>query len=465
MVTIQQLGLEGQLKKGLNRAKELSQGILVSYVKKIPQIDPLSFFELGQYKYNERTYWSDPSGEMTMVGLGKTFQVNKGNHAFTEVENEWGNLVNHCVSNGSNLLFTGPMLFGGFSFDPKKPKTNLWKYFPGTLMTLSRMMVTVTNEGAWLTTNVIVEPEGDLTNYLEEIRKDHKLLSDFRSQLNQSPAILVEQEDVQPKEWKTLVQQMANSIKKKELSKVVLARELKLRTQETINPVVVLSRLREEQPNSYIFAFEVNQNCFLGATPERLVRKSGDQLVSACLAGSTKRGKTISEDEQLGHDLLNDPKNLEEHAVVVQMIDAAFQSVSNYVEKPDKPILFKARDIQHLYTPIIGKINKDQSLLKVIERLHPTPALGGYPRSKAVEKIREFELLDRGWYAAPVGWLDESGNGEFAVAIRSGLVKGQEASLFAGCGIVGDSDPESEYRETEIKLKPMLYALGGIRNE
>jgi menaquinone-specific isochorismate synthase len=123
--------------------------------------------------------------------------------------------------------------------------------------------------------------------------------------------------------------------------------------------------------------------------------------------------------------------------------------------------LMKMKYIQHLYTPVIGRNREGTSLLHLVDRLHPTPALGGLPKQAAIEKIREIEQLDRGLYAAPVGWMDHQGNGEFAVAIRSGLIQGNEASLFAGCGIVADSNADSEYKETSIKFRPMLTALGG----
>ena len=134
-----------------------------------------------------------------------------------------------------------------------------------------------------------------------------------------------------------------------------------------------------------------------------------------------------------------------EHQFVVEMIKEALEESCEDIILPDKPQLMKIRDIQHLYTPVIGKCKEDASLLMLVERLHPTPALGGLPKKEAVEKIRQVEELDRGFYAAPLGWMDYQGNGEFAVSIRSGLIQGKEASLFAGCGIVADSDSESEY--------------------
>jgi menaquinone-specific isochorismate synthase len=194
------------------------------------------------------------------------------------------------------------------------------------------------------------------------------------------------------------------------------------------------------------------------------VKKEGDTCYSACLAGSIRRGKTFQEDEQLGQWLMHDEKNLREHQFVVQMIREAIEAVCKRVQMPSSPQLLKLQHIQHLYTPVVGE-KCCVSILSIVEQMHPTPALGGTPREKAIKEIRENEPLDRGWYAAPIGWMDTEGNGEFAVAIRSGLLQGKKASIFAGCGVVGDSDPISEYEETKVKFTPMLSALGVERDE
>lgn len=145
------------------------------------------------------------------------------------------------------------------------------------------------------------------------------------------------------------------------------------------------------------------------------------------------------------------------------MIHDSFLSSCSDVKKPAGPQLYKTKSVQHLYTPITGHLKTSASLFDLIEKLHPTPALGGAPQQKAVEIIADIEPMTRGWYAAPIGWMDGRENGEFVVAIRSGLIEGKSARLFAGCGIVEDSDPRSEYEETQIKLKPMISALGGER--
>lgn len=210
-----------------------------------------------------------------------------------------------------------------------------------------------------------------------------------------------------------------------------------------------------------MFGLEAEEQFFFGATPERLVKVESQKALSTCLAGSTPRGKTVEKDAELGEALLKDPKNRAEHQYVVKMISEVFEDYCSGTVVPKLPKLLKIRDIQHLYTPVEGKLNPGATLFDLVEVLHPTPALGGEPKLEALHMIREHEAMNRGYYAAPIGWIDAKGNGEFAVAIRSALLDGEKAYLYAGGGIVADSMPESEYDETWVKFRPMLRALGG----
>ena len=244
------------------------------------------------------------------------------------------------------------------------------------------------------------------------------------------------------------------------LEKVVLARAVRARARVPFDPAAVLERLRDAYPNAYVFAVARGPRCFLGATPERLVRLRDGAVDAACLAGSAPRGETPEEDARLGSALLASAKDRAEHAVVVRSVRAALEGVCSEVHSPDEPRLLRLRNVQHLYTPVDGQVSWPTCVLDLVQRLHPTPAVGGYPREGALLFIREREGLDRGWYAGPVGWLDRRGDGVFAVALRSALVHGTEATLFAGCGIMAQSRASDEYAETCLKLRPMLNALG-----
>lgn len=470
VVTIQQQpGFKNQLDKGIKKARESSCSILVSQIEQVQPIDPLAFFNSGKEIYNgQRIYWSDPTETLHLIGLGSvyTFESRQG-HQFEMLEKEWNTITEDCVINeGLQPLGTGPLLLGGASFDPTKRNGQQWQAFPDSKMVLPEFLLTIYRGEAWLTKNVFIKPTDNPVEYENKY-------SDIQRQLifgaNNSHLKIVDYDvkldEILKDEWMNIVKETAEEIRTEDkLEKVVLARELSVNSNYSFDHGSVLFNLKEEQPMSYIFAIESGEDCFLGASPERLVKRNGDQFYSTCLAGSIGRGKTLSEDEELGKKLLQDEKNLIEHNVVVQMIKSAFDEGCQYVMVPQKPALYKVRDIQHLYTPVIGTAKQGVSLLQMVKMLHPTPALGGNPRGFAMEKIREREHIDRGWYAAPIGWIDRNGNGEFAVGIRSGLIKGKSASIFAGCGIVADSDPQMEYKETQMKFKPMLSALGGKHN-
>ncbi|MDF2790694.1 MAG: isochorismate synthase [Neobacillus sp.] len=467
MVTIQETELKDKGILAVTTAQNLGRPILISEVHQMDSIDPLSFFNSGRERYlGERFYWKDPSEEVVLIGIGisKQIQSDQATDRFFHVEEEWRNfLKDGLIFNPFNESGLGPVMFGGFSFDPLKVKTPLWSKYADSLFHVPKFMLTIVKGQTYLTTNIVCTPNDDYT-LLEKVMNERTqllLLTSAKHDTNVKPAKLLEMKEISPQQWKQTVDDVVEELKTGSLKKVVLARELRLLFDDQVKADVILENLYNQQRDSFIFVFESNGDCFIGATPERLVKKQGENVFSTCLAGSIRRGKNEEEDIILGQTLLNDQKNINEHGFVVEMIKEALEESCEEIILPDKPQLMKIRDIQHLYTPVIGKCQKDASLLLLVERLHPTPALGGLPKKEAVEKIRQVEELDRGFYAGPLGWVDYRGNGEFSVSIRSGLIQGKEASLFAGCGVVANSDSESEYLETSLKFTPMLRALGG----
>jgi menaquinone-specific isochorismate synthase len=465
LVTIQETELKERGLLAITTAQKLGRPVLISEVHKMDTIDPLSFFNSGRDRYlGERFYWKDPSEKTVLIGLGITKQIqsDQATDRFFHVEEEWKRfLKDSLIFNPYKDNGLGPVMFGGFSFDPLKAKTTLWSKYADSLFHIPKYMLTMVEGQTFLTSNIVCTPNDDFSLFEKVISERTQLLNSFEQDFNRNPAKLLETKEIAPLQWKQSVDDVVEDLKNGSLKKVVLARELRLFFDNQIKAENILENLYNQQRDSFIFVFESNGDCFIGATPERLVKKQGNDVFSTCLAGSIRRGITETEDKMLGETLLNDQKNLIEHGFVVEMIKEALDESCEEIILPDKPQLMKIRDIQHLYTPVIGKCQKDASLLLLVERLHPTPALGGLPKQEAVEKIRQVEELDRGFYAAPLGWVDYRGNGEFSVSIRSGLIQGKEASLFAGCGVVANSDSESEYLETSLKFRPMLRALGG----
>lgn len=459
--------IKDNIQHALEEAKKTHQSVIVSRIKEVDAIDPLHFFSSGEESWlGERFFWSTPTDDYTMVGLGNELVLENhldNSERFREIEKEWKRLNKRVVSDYHKIIGTGPLLFGGFSFDPLKEKSSIWDAFSEAKFVLPTIMLTATNNKSYITINKLITPYDKLETCIQHFEQFVGENQNYHLDCekgNEFASI-----ELKTTEWVEAVQKATADIHKNEMDKVVLAREVHLEFTEKIDPYQLVGRLQKEQPTSFIFGFENGMQYFIGATPERLVKKKENQVLSTCLAGSIKRGTTTSEDNVLGQQLLQDDKNLNEHSIVVKMIKEVFKDCCYDVEVPNDPALLKTKNIQHLYTPVKGLAKEGQTLLSLVEKLHPTPALGGFPQVKAIEKIRELEPMHRGWYAAPIGWLDYEDNGEFVVAIRSGLIEGNKAALFAGCGIVAESDPKSEYFETRIKLKPMLSALGGVENE
>jgi len=245
-----------------------------------------------------------------------------------------------------------------------------------------------------------------------------------------------------------------------ELDKVVLARARKMRSAYSIDPINVLIQLERNYPDCYRFLFEpIPDHAFYGATPELLAEVTGSKLRTIALAGSIRRGNSPEEDEALGQQLLATPKERYEHAFVVDTIEENLRSLVSKLTIAPEPGLCRLSNIQHIQTIIEAELATGCSILPVVGALHPTPALGGRPRKIALDMIDESEPISRGWYGSPIGWLDHQRNGMFAVAIRSAVSVANESMLFAGAGIVADSEPDKEWRETQLKFRPLEDAL------
>jgi menaquinone-specific isochorismate synthase len=261
--------------------------------------------------------------------------------------------------------------------------------------------------------------------------------------------------------WRQMIERATQTMRRSELNKVVLSRVCELRFEELVDVDAALVYLNQVYPDCYRFLFEPRPyHAFYGATPELLASVHGVTLTTMGLAGSIQRGQTSVEDATLAQELLTSDKNLYEHAVVVDSIRRRLVPVVSELTIAPEPELLRLGYIQHLYTPVYGRLHHPIGILPLVEILHPTPAMGGTPRHLALPFISTAEPMPRGWYAAPVGYIDHNLDGEFAVAIRSAIAQDRRVWLHAGAGIVADSNPQTEWAETALKFRPMLGALG-----
>ena len=265
--------------------------------------------------------------------------------------------------------------------------------------------------------------------------------------------------------WERTVGLFAGAVGRGRIDKAVLARRVATRAATELDIAAALRHLASSAPESTTFAFTRDGTTFLGATPERLVRTVGRSFETVAIAGSAARGADADEDARLAAGLLASEKDREEHAVVVDTLRSGLAPIVESLHVAETPAILPLRHVQHLVTPITGTLRDEAGLLSLGGQLHPTPAVGGAPRDVALDLIAEHEGFDRGWYAGPIGWLGADGDGELMVALRCGLVAGRDATLFAGCGIVADSDPGREWDESRLKLRTMTTALGGLAGD
>jgi menaquinone-specific isochorismate synthase len=256
--------------------------------------------------------------------------------------------------------------------------------------------------------------------------------------------------------WTAAVGKALAAIRAGRLRKVVLARELTVEAEVPLDRRRVLDFLRRTHPSCFAYA----AGDFVGASPELLVRRVGDEVSSQPMAGSAPRGVSPADDERLAAGLAGSAKDAEEHRLLVEAVLDALAPVC--VEPPTAGVaeVVRLATVSHLATRVSGRLRPPApSALELAGLLHPTPAVGGLPRGAALAAIAELEGFDRGLYAGPVGWVDSRGAGEWAVALRGAELDGCRARLWAGAGIVAGSDPAAEWAETEAKLEPVLSAL------
>lgn len=396
-------------------------------------------------------FWAEPSGYQH-AGLGAVRVVTgAGASRFRDVGAAAQGLFRELGAAASRVR-----LFGGFAFQPGRAKSAEWRNFGEARFVLPRVSFERHVDGARLSLLFAAEELADAALVDRSLSMAEAALA----ALSGSPAteaqplehvMLEERPDSQ---FLELVEQLGGAIERGEFEKIVLARRVALALSRPPAASRVERRLAEIAPECVRFAFRAGNATFLGATPERLVSKTGRAFETEAVAGTVPIG------ELPAGRLMESTKNRAEQAIVVRELLRAFEPIAAALDHTPTPEIHRLRHIAHLRTKIRGQLREPLHVLDLVERLHPTPAVGGVPSAAALSWIAEHEPDERGWYAAPIGWIDAAGDGAFAVALRSGLLERERATLYAGAGIVQGSDAQSELAETRWKLKPLLGAFG-----
>ncbi|MEP7293538.1 MAG: isochorismate synthase, partial [Chloroflexota bacterium] len=433
---------------------------LVSYSQRAPGVEPADF--LRQAQGHERFCWEHNT--TVYAGFGIAVEITAwGEERFETIRARAADLFRDVALLNEEASAPRPRLFGGFSFRPDFVTENTWAAFAPAYFVLPHYQLTRTGGETWLTINVQVGESDDLNE--ADVRGALEAMIDvlvsgrYRLPL---PNELREINYPMPFEaWAEIIEDATGRMQAGELQKVVLARVCELHFQERVDVDSALDFLRQKYTGCTIFLFEPSPYlAFYGATPELLVSVEGREIETMALAGSIRRGATQAEDDALARELHDDPKNRDEHALVADAVRERLAPLTETLNMPNEPQILRLSNIQHLYTPIRGTLKEETGVLPLVEVLHPTPAMAGVPADRAMDYISAAEPVPRGWYASPVGWIDDQLDGAFAVAIRSAISQRERVWLYAGAGIVADSTPQKEWDETALKFKPMLDALG-----
>jgi salicylate biosynthesis isochorismate synthase/menaquinone-specific isochorismate synthase len=459
--------LENRVGEALRRARTSGAPILLSStIELLPAVDPVQVAAAsrrpGEHWFSleqpDRQGWA-----LGALGCVRSLEA-RGSGRFAELARRWRALLSAAITDGEDPApGSGLVALGGFAFAPDGGASPEWAGFAPASLVVPEVSLARYGDRTAMTINLEVAPDDTVG---EALARTTRRLEELRDRplplLDPAPTGSYRVHSAMaPSHYEEAVARAAERIRAGELDKVVVAREVDVHAPLDHDPAAVLGLLREEFRSCYVFAVGRSEATFIAASPELLVRREGQRASTVALAGSIGRSADPAVDDHLGERLLHSDKDRRENAIVARRIALALRPHAVWVTAAPEPALVRVANIQHLATPIRAQLAGAATALELAGTLHPTPAVGGEPREQAVGLIPALEGIDRGWYAGAVGWTDAFGDGEFCVALRCALLRGALARLYAGCGIVRDSEPAAELAETEVKLGALLPVLAG----
>lgn len=396
-------------------------------VRSVPIADPGPLWALLPGR--DGVGWLRGGEGMVGWGIAARLDVGSGPDRFERAERWWENyLADTVVDDAVGHLGTGPVAFGSFSFDARSA---------GSVLLVPRVIVGRRDGTAWLTTvdgETGADPDPDPIRPLPPVR-----FADQSAQLDR---------------WRDGVAAVVEAIRAGTVDKVVLALDLPGRAADPVDPRALLDRLVAGYPGCWAYAVDG----LVGATPELLVARRGERVRSAPVAGTMPRAAGDAPDTGVAA-LLGSAKEAHEHALVVESVVERLAPYCTELTAPPAPTMLRLPTVVHLTSEVTGRLANPVSALRLAGALHPTAAVAGTPTDRALAVIRATESMDRGRYAGPVGWVDARGDGEWGIALRCAEITGSDVRLFAGCGIVAGSEPETEAAEWNAKISAVRALL------
>jgi isochorismate synthase len=430
--------------------------------------DPAALFGAALHADLEPTLWLQPAADLAMVGIGRAWAVRADGPArFGAVAAAWEQRLSGAGIRDEvgGRPGSGPILLGGLGFTGNVPADSVWSPFDAASLVLPELLFGRNGRTAWLTASMIEDGTGNALARLERLwtRLVEESAPGRRVPDDSPTPLTIAGEHPDRQSWDRLVDRLAGAVGRGRLDKVVLARRVDLAATENIDVVAAIGYLAATSATSTTYAFTRGGSVFLGATPERLISTKNKAFQTVAIAGTIRHDDDPAVEAALAAELLASDKDREEHEIVVETLRSMLEPVASEMRVAPSPVVARFGTVQHLVTTVDGRLKDRAGILALAALLHPTPAVGGEPRALALELIAEHEGFERGWYAGPVGWVGADGDGEFAVALRCAVVSGRTAALFAGCGIVADSDAAREWEESRNKMQVVAAALGEVR--
>jgi menaquinone-specific isochorismate synthase len=436
---------------------------LVSISLAVEHLDPLAVLE-SIFEASELHFYAErPAQGFAVAGAEAVVDFTaSGPDRFAAARDRIARILADTIAVGPlEESFAGPHFFFANSFAPTEPAD---APFPALRFFVPRWQVARMGDSTVAVANLLITGDAPLDLIAGKVWKAHEKFRafDYRSARGKDrPSAPQHAEEIGGDgAYQRNVATALAEIDRGDYRKVVLARARRLTTPEEFHPLGVLNHLRQHYPSCYAFSIANGRGqSFIGASPERLVRVAGGRMHTEALAGSARRGNSASEDAALAQELLHSEKDVREHRLVLESIARRVADLGLKLEHASQPRVLGLANVQHLHLPISATLPAGVHLLDLVARLHPTPAVGGTPRDAALAALARLEPFSRGLYAGPQGWVDHRGGGEFFVGIRSALIAGRTATVYAGAGIVAGSSPEKEFAETDLKFQALTEAL------
>ena len=424
-------------------------GRVVSLAVPVGRIDPFRW--LSEQRTFPKTYWSGREDGAGVAAVGAADLRESG--------------VSEGPGSLSRLLAALPdagvseaRYYGGMRFDPLRKPDEEWRAFGAYRFVLPRFELHAGEGETALDCNLLLPRDAD--NAPEILREIEDLALPLGASDASLPIPVSRQDNPGLRGWRENVEQAISAFAEGRLGKVVLARRAEFGFDGELDTIFLLESLKAATPGCFHFYAEPEDGAvFLGASPERLYRRDGRSVVSEAVAGTRPRGASSADDDGLRDDLLHSAKDLSEHSYVRIGIQEALAPLCEELEMDQDISEMKLARGRHLRSKVRGTLREGVTDAGLLDALHPTPAVGGHPRGEAMEEINALEPFDRGWYAGPVGWIGAEAS-EFAVGLRSGLVRGRTLALFSGAGIVAGSAPDEEWAEIEQKIGDFTGMFG-----